>query len=490
MKKIILSILILALFLSSCVFNKGEVKKSNYDIAKEISSLRDYIPITQTIIGLARGKKMDKIPISKTVNVENIDVLKDKTPDDVYLEYKKDDKDYVRVPSTGYFDNFYGEGSNVRAAFFMTPTTLSDDSTGYLIDLYLEPYLDLSVDYDYEKYKISHDSWDFKLENLIDYKTYLSDGSIVDRDIIEQKEDWNSNVGYAMFDVPAVLSNIDKYIYPEVIPHPATSTNIYFYSHTKSTINTFFSEILSEEFYTEAASDGSINSGITYIDADDGFLWSTKTKTVVRFMRNGNISKSNAFTTTGNIGLIWYSALEEVTIDSTGVDNELTHYKKKFMEWWDEPEYISDDNFSYKEIIEMDELGENRAEYEGTIKKFWNGNNRGNGYHVSLLKDENDNYVFTIDWQWFEATDKSFAKDVIVKTADDEKYIKSFKIIDNELVIQIGDGVFKGHFNNGAFIGKYIIGDKEFENVVINSFGVVIGDKKFRFDKNGNLITI
>lgn len=486
MKKIILGLLILTLFLSGCIFNKEELKSNTKEVATTLAPLREYLSTTETIMGLARGKKIDKIPQNKTVNTENIPDLDGKTPDEVYKEYGGDGKNEIRVPNSGYIDNFYGEGSNIRAAFYMTPTTLTDDSTGYIIDLYMEPYLDLSVDYDYEKYKITHDSWEFKLENLLDYKTYLSDGSIANREIIEQKDDWNSDVGYAMFDVPEVLNNLDLYLYPDTIPQPATTTGIGWYSHTKSEIQNFFRDIVAEEFYTESSTDMYINSGVTYIKTKSDMLWDTKTKTVVRFERNGHFQSTKAFTTTGNIGSTWYSALDDVTIDSTGSNNDLTHYKKTFMEWWKDPENIRSDNFSYKEIIEMDEKGKDTAEYEGTIKEFWNGRTTGNGYHVSLVKDNNDNYIFTIDWQWFEATDKAFNKSII--KSENSNPIKSFKIVDNNLVIELNGGIFRGHFCNGVFTGEFEFKDKIYKDVVIDTFGIKIGKDKFRFDKNGNII--
>lgn len=488
MKKIIMGILILTLLLSGCIFNKEELKDTNKEIATELAPLREYISITETIMGLARGKKIDKIPTSKTVNVEHIPDLNGKTPEEVYNEFGGTGTNYIRVPNTGYFDDFYGKGSNIRAAFFMTPTTLSENATGYIIDLYMEPYLDLSVDYDYEQYKISYNSWEFKLENLLTYKTYLSDGSIANRNIIEIKEDGDSYRGYEMFDVSDILTNLDDYLYPNTIPEPTlASTGIGWYSHTESEINSFFKDIIAEEFYTESSTDNTINSGITYIRTKNNRLWSTNTKTVVRFNRNGKKQNTKVFTTTGNIGAIWYSASDDITIDSTGTNNELTHYKKTFIEWWKDPQNISESNFKYKEIIEMNEIGENTAEYEGTLKKFWNGKNTGNGYYISLTKDNNDNYVFIIYGQWFEAVDKSFGTKQIVKSEESESFIKSFKIIDNKLVIEINDGVFTGYFNNGAFTGEFEIEEKKYENIVIDTFGIALGNEKFNFDENGNI---
>ncbi|AEX85424.1 hypothetical protein XO10_04590 [Marinitoga sp. 1135] len=488
MKKVLLFIFALSILFSGCIFNKEEV--SLKPVAETLAPLREYISTAETIIGLAQGKKEDVIP-EKTVNIEHIPDLIGKTPEQVYIEYGGTGSNTVRVPNTGYFDNFYGKDSHIRAAFYMTPTTLTDESTGYILEVYMDPYLDLSVKYDYEKYKVAFNSWEFKLKNLLEYKTVLSDGSVVNRNIIEQKEDWDSTVGYAMFEAPDILQNLNEYLYPDNIPQPATTTGIDWYSHTISEIDSFWNRITAEEFYTESSTeingeDIFMNSGITYIKTEKDFLWDTDTKTVVRFKTVGKDQTTKSFTATGNIGVIWYSASDDVTIDATGSENNLTHYKKVFMEWWDSPENISENNFSYKEIIELEETGENTAEYEGTIKKFWNGNDTGNGYYVSLKKDSNDNYVFSIGWQWFEATDKSITKG---DASSEDSNIESFQIVDNELVIKLKNGgTFKGHFANGAFVGTYEYNGETYNNVIISSIGIALNDQKFKFNKDGNLI--
>jgi hypothetical protein len=392
-----------------------------------------------------------------------------KTPDQVYASLSGSGE--KRAPETGYMSDLWSEGND--AYFYISP----EGSDYYRIKLYTFPRSDFSVKYDYEEYLVEADDtgWgnmddDLNAGKLTEYKSYLSDGTVADREIMWNSTDGDSNgfadEGYASFSVGNDILGDDfsEYEYPSGISEPSkdsTDDSITWSSWTSSQISRNSTEI--EEFYTE---EGDSFSGVMYSIKE---RWSTDTKSVIRYEGDFSTgaSLSRRLTTTGNSWDIWATETEIIT---KGLDSGKITYSQVTDLWWDDPEGAEGRTSSSGTVLTLTETEVDSNNYSGTLSEYWG--TRGGTYDVSLTNNENGTYTLSKSG-WTSASRSAAGSDmnIVVDQSDDLSF-----------TVSLGNGSFSGNFVQGAITGTYTEGTASAE-IIIDSIGITVDGQEYKYSE-------
>lgn len=450
-------------------------------VASELTGLRSLLSGIDASLGLIEDGKQNTKVLARSVDGGSDDSLSGKLPSDVYSEYGGSGK--VRVPSTNYFQDFYGN-EGVEAYFTMEP-----DGDYYRIKLYTYPSVNFEIKYNYEEYLVGSgsngttDTWTYMNDAHISYrfskyKTYFSDGSIADRELTFTSEDTGPAEYYNSTTlVNAVSDDIlgsGEYNYPFSIPelvHSAANSGDWS-SRTESIVDIRgIYDLNSVEYYTENAG---ISSGVTYVSTDRVWLWGTESKNVTRFRGNSStgVSKERSLTTIGSIGSVWYTQTNAVDIK---LQAKRVVYDKVEKLWYLNPGSADDGNVFYHQNLHLIETAENSNQYTGYVEDFWGSGTFGNRYNISLSKKADGSYKYKRSG-WSSAF-RSVKEDL-------ELTLTKSKDIDVVFVsIPVGSGRFYGLYENGAFTGVYTAANGQDYSVSVDSVGISLNGTLYKYNE-------
>jgi len=386
-----------------------------------------------------------------------------KTPEQVYNS--RTGTGEKRFPEIGYMENLWTK--DTQAYFYISP----EDGNKYRIKLYTFPRLDFSVKYDYEEYLVEANDGTWAYSNdkgeayhLSTYKTYLSDGTVVDREIkwSNGMEDWSK--GFAPFSTGADIlgANFSQYDYPATITFPDNTIGADWSSHTVSRIGKNGATV--EEFYTEK---DSLYSGVMY---SAGKRWSADKLTVTRY--SGNLTEgsliSRSLSTTGNSWGFWET---ERNVIEKGVNaDSKTTYSSAYDVWWSGPAQAAAKTSSYRQELSLVETGVDTHNYSGTITEYWGP--LGGTFNIGLTNNNDGTYTLQYSG-WSVASRNAMGSDLSIVV--DQRDNLSFSL-------KIGVGTFNGNFVQGALIGTYSEGGSSLE-VTIDSSGITAGGTNYKYSE-------
>ncbi len=449
------------------------------DAAKELLPLRSLLSGVDASLGLIADADQDSKSLSRTVSDSSDVSLNGKMPSQVYADYGGSGT--VRVPSTGYFNDFDGN-AGVQAYFTMTP-----EGDYYRVKLYTYPAVDFSVRYNYEEYLVgsesgvTDDNWTYMDAahtpyRMISYKSYFADGSVADRTIEFTSED--SDAGSTpYYDNDALKATVvddilgsGNYDYPASISAPATSSTGNWSSKTVSTVDVRHgSDISATEYYTEGTD--SSYSGVTYLSTDKTYIWGTESKSVIRFTGDtSGTSKERSLTTIGNSGSIWFTQTN--TIDVTTSAN-ITTYDKVQKLWYHDPSYAQSHTSSYQQTIHLVETGANTYQFTGYVKDFWGTGSKGNRYNFSITK--NSKGAYRMKRSGWSTASRSIKSDLELELTKSE-------VSDDVFVrIPVGSGDFYGYYEHGSFIGVFTTSAGQQFSAAVDTAGISIDGTTYHY---------
>ena len=462
--------------LFSCNPNAGITTSS--DAARELLPLRSLLSGVDASLGLIAGANQNSKSLSRTVSNTSDVSLKGKMPSTVYTDYGGSGT--VRVPSTGYFNDFDGN-AGVQAYFTMTV-----EGNYYRVKLYTYPAVDFSVRYNYEEYLVGSgnggttDDWTYMNDShtpyrMISYKTYFADGSVADRTIAYTSSDSNAG-GTPFYDNGAltakVVDNIlgsGNYDYPGSITPPVKSSTGNWSSQTVSTVNVRHgSDISATEYYTEGTGG---YSGVTYLYTPTTYLWGTESKSVIRFSgdTSGN-SKERSLTTIGNSGSIWFTQTNAIDVTTSA---NITTYDKVQKLWYHDPTYAQSHTSSYQQHIHLVETGVNTYQFTGDVEDFWGTGSKGNRYDFSVTKNSKGGYELKRSG-WSTAS-RSIKSDLVLE-------LTKSKVSDDVFIrIPVGSGDFYGYYEHGSFVGVFTASTGRQFSAAIDAAGISIDGTTYQY---------
>ncbi|MBN2659442.1 MAG: hypothetical protein JXR86_20465 [Spirochaetales bacterium] len=480
---LILSILIAAL--ASCNM-QGELIDSEVT-AENLIGMRSLLPGLEALLalGVESGETVDFAARTIDPTVENADIeawLQDGSgnpllPSEVYAANGGNGTNRVRIPSSGYIEDYYTEG--MEAYFF-----LSRGSTDgvYRIELYIYPRTDFSVKYNYEEYLVDENTltttWAWQnmdeLGNagqLVAYRTAFADGTEADRTIVWSSADDNGNyfadAGYGAFSVGDDMLGSADYDFPVAIAEPVRLTNdsfITWSSHTSSTILSNNSEVGTvEEFYTESADEF---SGVIYSTEENG---GTDSRTVTRYAGNGpdGTFTARSRTETGNSYSIWETETNEVIKGTAG--DRIT-YDSTYDSWWSDPAAAQGELSSYRMKMALVETEADSNSYTGTMTEYWGA--RGGSYNITL--DNRNNGTYKIKKSGWTSVSRGVLEEDLEFDVDQNDNL-SFSL-------SVGAGSFSGRYIRGSITGTYSENGST-AGVSIDSAGITVDGIHYKYSE-------
>ncbi|MBB6480585.1 hypothetical protein [Spirochaeta isovalerica] len=474
---LILTISILAF--ASCQM-QGELLDPE-STAESLIGMRSILSGMETMMALA-VESDESIDYARTIDPysENADIaehLQDGSgnplsPSTVYANFGGTGSNEVRVPSTGYFDDYYTSG--IQAYFSISRETADH----YRIRLFVFPRTDFSVKYDYEEYLVDEStaltSWEWENMNddneagkLTTYKTFFADGTVADRTVEWNSVDTNGNdfadEGYDAFTVSSDITGSGDYSYPDTVAEPSKLSDddtVTWSSHTVSEISANNTKV--EEFYTESGSDF---SGIVYSSKE---RWGTDKLTVTRYEGNSAAGTliSRSLSTTGNAWDTWETETEVI---EKGLSGDRTTYSSTYDVWWADPSEISG-NSSYRQVLNLTETNVDSNSYSGTMTEYWGS--IGGSFNIYLINNDNGTYTLNRSgWAFASRSAADSDLSVVVDQRDDLSF-----------TVNVGAGTFSGNYIQGALAGTYSEGGSSLE-VTIDSSGITAGGVNYKYSE-------
>lgn len=476
-------IFILAIFIMA--FTSCNVQGTLLDpetTAQNLTGMRSILTGLDSMLALG-VESGDDVDFARTIdpnssNADIADLLQDGSgnalsPSAVYSNFGGTGDNEVRVPESGYFDDYYTSG--MQAYFKISP----ESGDIYRIKLYVFPRTDFAVKYDYEEYLVDESatltSWAW--ENMNDnnqagelsvYKTYFSDGTAADRTIEFSSVDGDGNgyadEGYGAFSVPSNIIGNSDYDYPDTVNEPSRisdDNSITWSSHTKSAISSNHTEL--EEFYTELGDD---YSGIMY--RTKAQWWNTGKDTVTRYEGNLNDGTltSRSLTTTGNSWDIWETETKEI---AKGMDGGKITYSSIYDVWWSAPSEATG-NSSYRQVVSLTETGIDTNSFSGEMTEYWGS--FGGTYNLSLTNNNNGTYTLRRSG-WSSASRSVDSSDLtlVVNQRDDMSF-----------TMAVGNGTFSGNFVQGSIEGTYSENGSK-ADVTIDPSGITVDGSSYKYSE-------
>ncbi|SHF01606.1 hypothetical protein SAMN02745164_01615 [Marinitoga hydrogenitolerans DSM 16785] len=490
MKKVsvFLVILLLLVSLTSCLVkeNDGVSEKTNATIAKEMLEVNKYKSVIELFESLAPKKPV----VTKTIQYNAgsfSEIIGEATPL-VFFNSRSNAGDEIRVPEEGYFDDYNGD-TNYYSYFIMKRNEELDIDGDFKIELHILPKISSYLFERIEKYTVSENAWyivDFYDENIIKYiDKYVSENEYYLSTEHEEVIDFCRNIedeGYSLFlddnkEFPSFLENIDDYIF-DSFEEPTKNSTGTWWIHTKSTFDLgdyskcSFKE--SERWYAEK---DDVGSGIIKIERKKERY---KYETIQRNKSEGMKKELSELT------LVFRKKNNQhygFSGTAYGSDNLRDHnengdyFLNKFTLWenLEEVEDISNDNYKYFEVTEIQQDGESATTYYGTRTSYDAEDEITVVYGLTIKKGDKV--------PWFHMTlEKVSEENKAVKSISNNKTVLSYTE-DGKIKIENAElkgGLFNGEYYNGVFIGTYEKNGKKY-NVEINNVDVKVDNEEYVF---------
>jgi len=433
--------------------------------ALELTELRTLLSGVDASLGLLEDDGASARTLSRAIDPthENVDLTG--TPSDVYTEYGGSGT--VRVPSEGYFQDYYNEGDE---AYF----TMAVDGAYYRIKLYMYPSINFDIKYNYEEYLVATDDWTnmndaFETGKLSKYETYFSDGSVARREITYTST--GADDKYASFSVSDDILGSGDYDYPSpIVDPPHTSTGIWS-SKTESTVDIRGPFDLSAvEYYTEDTA--TTYSGVSYITTEGNSRRSGNT--VTRF--SGDTDPDTGESKVRSLSTIGTRFTLTTAVDITLEEKRIV-YNKVLKLWHAVPGSASDSNISHEERTYLKETGEDTNLYTGYTEVYRRGKAIGRKHLVSLTRKIDGSYKLKRGKgvSHSKAVDSESELELILTKS------KDFDVV--FVNIPMGRGRFFGIYEHGAFIGVYTSGNGQDYSASVDQFGVNIDGTDYSYDE-------
>ncbi|MBM7560326.1 hypothetical protein [Marinitoga litoralis] len=493
-------LLVLVFVLSGCLVKPEPEVDPNKEIASSVYDLNQIQPLAKMYSDFVESQK----EITKTINFEASPfdtLINGATPAVFYSNYKSQTnqtKDKISVPENFDPENLnwddllegYNGDNNYWVGFIMEPVNdvYPDDNNldipGYKIELHIYPKVQMNVNlYErVERYMVREDAWyvvDYYDNNEVYYidgeKVISKDGKIREIEtVVEFAKNLNEE-GYPLFtvngEVPDVLANLSLYDYDY---EPTKQGTGVYWIHTTSTFDPSYLkgnyEKNSERFYSEKDNVGTEFLKI-YTKMPDHGNYYKQTKTVQRNKQETNYMELKELAIEKSV-----DNKDKVKGDGVGYVNEYirdekdgTDYQKLGFILWKDSNNISENNWDYKETLEIEEIANDT--WTGTRTSFDKETNIEVTWKISIVKSE--------DAPWY--TLRYSNKTEVQKSVNDEKVLFTFDGTNvNVKNLEIDGGVFTGIYNNGVFEGTYTKNGKEY-NVAVSKTLVILNDSEYTF---------
>jgi len=459
--KIMVTLGVLGL-LFSCAPGSAQIS-ANEAAALELSELRSLLSGVDASLGLIVDDSQSARTLSRAIDPTHVNVNLTGTPSDVYTEYGGTGE--VRVPSSGYFQDYYNQGDE---AYF----TMTVDGAHYRIKLYIYPSINFDIKYNYEEYLVATDDWTnmndaFETGKLSKYETYFSDGSVARREITYTSTGVDDK--YSPFSVSDDILGSGEYAYPSPIVDPAAVSAGNWSSKTESTVDIRGPYDLSAvEYYTEDIDD--TYSGVIYMATEGNSRRAGNT--VLRFSGDttAGSSKERSLSTIGTRFSL--ATAVDISLNANRIE-----YNKVVKLWHAAPGSANDGNISHEERTYLMETGVDTNLYSGYTEVYRRGHATGRKHIVSLTRKTDGSYKLK--------RGKGVSHSRVVDSESElELVLTKAKDFDVVFVnIPMGSGRFYGIYEHSAFIGVYSSGNGQDYSAAVDQFGVNIDGTDYSYDE-------
>ncbi len=449
--------------LFSCAPGSAQISADDA-AALELSELRSLLSGVDASLGLLVDDNPASKTLSRAIAPGDADPdLAGKAPSVVYSEFGGSGE--VRVPSTGYFQDYYNQGDE---AYF----TMTEEGANYRIKLYMYPSVNFDIKYNYEEYLVTTTDWTnmndaLEAGKLSKYETYFADGSVARREITYTSNGVNDK--YASFSVSDDILGSGEYDYPSPIVDPSHTSAGNWSSKTESTVDIRGPYDLSAvEYYTEDTA--TTYSGVSYITTKGNSRRSGNT--VLRFSGDSDTgaSKERSLSTIGTRFTL--TTAVDISLDANRIV-----YNKVLKLWHAVPGSVSDSNISHEERTYLMETGVDTNLYTGYTEVYRRGKAIGKKHLISLTRKTDGSYKFkrAIGISNSKAVDSESELELILTKS------KDFDVV--FVNIPMGSGRFFGIYEHGAFIGVYTSGNGQDYSASVDQFGVNIDGIDYSYDE-------
>ncbi|MBN1520702.1 MAG: hypothetical protein JW923_11515 [Spirochaetales bacterium] len=402
--------------------------------------------------------------------------INDRTPAQVWA--LRTDGTVRRYPTAGYYEDYYNVGEEAYFTLEVATDSLGAPISGwYLVKVYVYPRYSLLVSYVYEEYYVQADdaTWAYYSDTSSSpgyalLQTYMKSGQVFTKTV--NATGVASYTGTDAFSLDPLVDP-PAYAYSATPGAPGTDTGLFYVDAYSVTPN---GRAYVREFYSETDSvvpGQPDSSGVMYVY--DRYLGNKEKTEVTRYKKLGDERTIRSFYTDDRHKSGLYTGVVATNIDTVSGAPIVI---EEFSDYWPGTSGQSYDTASGT-YIKLTETSVGSNAYSGTLVDYWPGG--AYVYSADISADGTASYSGGVyDGAWTRTgvagwPDTFNARSLSPRAALADQSLDLAALGGFSLVLPSG-ARFHGAFEGGVFSGTFTDLNGATATVVVDSFGVAVGD--------------